>query len=165
MIKPIDPDTTVTLVSPFDPAIDEDASNIENYKQDFLKDPEAWRKHLVMKEGAQPTEFIFGVIPTSILNRIEGESGYGQPLANMSMLSWGAFLHGLRDIKNGPTVETTDRAGKPTYVVPKVRVNDVEYVDPTWLSRTFVKHLREGAIHIGYLGWKWQQLDPGDVKK
>jgi len=152
MFKPVLPEQSVTVVSPFDPAIDESQSDIESYGEQALRDPGAWREHFKFKEGAEPTEFEIGVIPTAKLIQIESECGIGSDNINEAKLRWMCFLYGLRDIRN---------FGQE---IPKVTVNGVDYVDPEFLSKNFTRNLRHVASNLGAVIYFWNMLNDDESK-
>ncbi len=182
-LVPIARDTSVSCVSIYDTAIDWERSTKPTAEQEQRyyatgqtapalayqitqdRSPSSWRDSLVFKDGQTPTEFILGVVPPSELSRIEDECRLGRAdVARMRELCWRCFLHGLRDIRGGPTTEITDRDGQKRQGVPKKMVDGIEYVDPAWLQRTFVAHLRDVATEIGLVIWRWNQLPPDDAK-
>ena len=152
MFKPVLPEQSITVVSPFDPAIDESQSDLENFANDALKDPECWRKYFKFKEGATPTEFEIGVVPSAKLIQIESECGLGTEQINETKLRWMCFLYGIRDIRN---------FGQD---VPKVTLNGVEYVDPEFLSKNFTRNLRHVASNIGAQIYFWNMLNDDESK-
>ena len=152
MFKPILPEQSVTVVSPFDPAIDESQSDMESYGSTALSDPSAWRDHLKFKEGATPTEFEIGVIPSAKLIQIENECGVNTPDIQESKLRWLCFLHGVREIRNF------------SQEVPKVTINGIEYVDPEFLAKNFTRNLRHVASNLGAQIYFWNMLNDDETK-
>lgn len=163
MLKPIRPDSSTSCVSPFDSAIDWDASfpglSVEDAVQSFhielFVEPSRWRDILKFKEGAQPTVFELGVVPSAELARIEDECRLNRKDGQrQNEAYWRCFLAGCRGIQN--------LGGE----APKKRssVDGVERIDPEWLASTFVGHLRQAAISVGSVIYRWNQLDPDTVK-
>ena len=181
-IVPIARDASVSAISLQDTAIDWERSRPASaetlaiassrgtaapalaYQAQRMRDPGSWRELIAVRDGHQPTEFIIGVIPPSVLTRIEDECRLGRADERTRELCWRSFLACLRDIRHGPTTEVLGSDGQRNQGVPRKLVDGHEYVDPDWLSRTFVGPLREVAIEIGLVAWAWQQLTPGDVK-
>lgn len=162
MIKPLDVESFVTAVWIGDNAIDMEKSKVKAYAEACFKDPGAWRDLIVAKPGEKLTEFDLGVIPSGRAVAMQDEF---TRTGGAKGLGWQAFLYSVRDIRNGPQLIGTDASGKTTATVPKVHVGSVEYVDPEWLSRVFVRSLREAAIHMGMIAWTWNQLGEDDAKK
>lgn len=162
-IKPVDPDSSIQVIWPADPAIDEENSELEKYVENAVTDPGCWRELVKFKSGHEPTIFEVGAITTSKMAELEDAYSRSN---GMNLFFWNVFLYSLRDIKNGPTVTTTDRGtGKQRQIVPKVKRNDLEYVDPEWLAKVFVRRLADVARHIGAFALAWNRLDDADIKK
>lgn len=163
-IKPIMPDSKATIVWHQDPAIDHDACDVSEYVEKMHKDPSCWRDILKFKDGEQPTEFVIGVIPPSELNAIEDAClKRSSDDTHRRELCWRSFLHGLRDIENGPQMTVVER-GRERKEVPKVDVDGVEYVSPSWLASQFHKHLRQCALDVGAVIWQWNLIDQETIK-
>lgn len=174
-IAPITPDASVGVISFYDTAIDHEGSEkksekvegkdveVTRYFAERIKRPAAWRDSVKFKDGERPTVFVIGVIPSSELTRIEDECGIGGTSPKTRELYWRCFLAGLRDIENGPTAEV-QRDGRMVREAPKVKVDGVPYVDPSWLRSTFVRSLRSVAIDIGQTVYWWNQLQDDDIK-
>jgi hypothetical protein len=180
-IVPITRDAQVSCISLLDPAIDWERStkaskeDVAKYVEAGKRPPElaywveqasrpaSWRELIVCKDGQSPTEFILGVVPPAELSRIEDECGVGKTTERTRELYWRCFLHGLRDMRGGPTTEITVD-GTKTSGVPKKKIDGVEYADPEWLARTFAGPLRKIALEIGNVIWTWNLLGPEVVK-
>lgn len=152
MFKPILPEQSVTIVSPFDPAIDDSQTDMDAFGEVALRNPESWREHFKFKEGATPTEFEIGVIPTAKLIQIESECGVGTDDLEEQKLRWMCFLYGVRNIRN---------FGQD---VPKVKINGIEYVDPEFLSKNFTRNLRHVASNLGAQIYFWNMLNDDESK-
>ncbi len=152
MFKPVLPEQSITVVSHLDPAIDQEQSTIDEYAEIALKNPQAWRDHFKFKEGAEPTEFEIGVIPSAKLIQIESECKVGEDDADENRLRWLCFIHGVRELRNF----STD--------IPKVTINGVEYVDPEYLAKTFTRNLRRIATGIGAHIYFWNMLNDDESK-
>jgi hypothetical protein len=150
MLKPIEPMSSVTTVWHLDPDVE---SYPDNYTEQIREDPSAWRQVLTIKDGGSPTLFEVGVIPPSVLARIESDALFPSNEWRMHEMFWACFRAGLRDIKSGAFG-----------VVPKVAVNGVEYVDPEWLERTFIRSLRGCGLFLGRIAWQWNTAHDSDVK-
>ena len=164
MLKPISADSTIDVVWHMDPAVeplsDEESSK---YIQAAFGNPAAWREHLKVIEGKVPTRFEIGVIPPETLSRIEDESGGMGSASNL--MAWACFAFGLRDIKDGGFVKTiTAENGSTRDVVPKVKRNGEEYVDPDWLSKVFRGRVRGAALFVGRCTYYWNLVLGDDVK-
>lgn len=150
-LKPLTYEDQTVVISPLDSAIDTERSDIKAYAEVMMKDPAAWRKLIKPKDGETLTEFIIGVIPTEQLVRIhdECEDKTGEELR------WRCFLCSVRGINNwansNEKIPTIDRHG-------------VSYVDPDWLSKTFVRGLRYTALHVGMLAWAFNNLTEDESK-
>lgn len=153
--KPIDPDATISVVSVLDEAIEHDDSFAKFFDPangDCFSNPEKWGEFLTAKDGMSITEYIIGTIPSGEMNRIEdkwrNEKGWSQ-------LRWACFAASLRDILNGPTMETTDQNGRPKSSVPKSEGR----VDPQWLANIYQGLHRHKALEIGLHAWRLQQFE------
>jgi hypothetical protein len=165
-------DATTSIISCIDPAIDHEASDtkafaglspdkeILSYIGDRFERPSSWRDTVKFKDGASPTVFVIGVIPPAILNRIDDEC---RTDSRPHEKHWRAFLHGVREIENGPTISVV-KDGRTIKTTPKTEINGVEYVDSQWLSSTFIRGLRNVAIEIGAVCYHWNQMSETDVK-
>jgi hypothetical protein len=154
MLKPIEPQSTATVVWHADPAFepmtrDETMKFVEVNMKSFVKG----RELLTVKSGSTPTEFRVGVIPPSVLARIESDALWGSDRWRMNEMYWDCFVAGLRDVKNSGLGKT-----------PKVERNGVEYVDPDWLEATFVRSLRGCGLFIGRMIWAWNIASDDDIK-
>ena len=114
---------------------------------DAAKSPGSTAKHYKAIDGEKLTRFVLGVLPPGEAARIADECKIGG-----EQMLWRAFLSGLRDIEN-----FDDHA-------PKVRVDGVEYVDPSWLRKRFGRGLRGFAIEVGRHIWLWNQMSEADSK-
>ena len=152
MFKPVLPEQSVTVVSPFDPAIDLAQSDLDGYAEVALTDPEAWRKFFKFKEGCEPTEFEIGVIQSAKLIQIESECGLNTDNVDESKLRWLCFLNGIRDVRNFHAE------------VPKVSINGISYVDPEFLAKQFVRDLRKVASGMGAVIYFWNMLNDDEAK-
>lgn len=163
-IIPMTLDAQVSVISFHDPAIDMEASArvsvpgqpepVLEYGVKRITDPASWRDTVVFKAGQAPTVFSIGVIPPAELTRIEDECRVGvDGKERRKELFWRSFMAGLRGIENGPWKD-----------VPKKSVDGVEYIDPAWIARTFVRGLRDVALDIGWVVYRWNQLQDDDVK-
>jgi hypothetical protein len=168
MFKPIRLDDSIAVVSVRDPAIDWDAmvaaekakegnqtkpyndiklALIEDYGNAAINDPTAALAKIVVKSGQSLTKFIVGVIPGDEMTRISDECR-----GHFQALCWRSFLHSLRGIEGS--------ADKPNTVT----VCGVQYVDPEWIKKTFIRGLRSWAIEIGMAAWSWNQLTGDEIK-
>lgn len=138
-IKPIQLDDSTICFSVFDTAIDLEKSNIEKYNKEWLKNPSCWRDYLVLKDGERLTEFVIGVVPTSEFIRIMEECKTSESgTSHDQEFWWRCFINGVRKINNWNGEQ------------PKTKmINNIEYVDPQWLSNTFIRGLRKIALDIG----------------
>ena len=155
MLVPITKDATATCISLQDPAIDIERSQKADdgtpvYLRERLRNPSSWRESVTIKDGATPTVFVIGVVPSSELNHIEDDCvGLGKNRGNE--LGWRCFMHGLRKIQGmGQKVVTRELAG-------------VEYVDPQWIADVFVGPLRNIAVEIGNIIFAWNNVSPEDT--
>lgn len=161
MLKPVDLEATCSVVWPEDPAVDQANSDLTGYIKGLASDPGCWRKYLKFKDGEQPTEFMIGVIPSHLLLKAEDEYGTSKSLF------WSSFLYGLRDIKNpgGLVAEFTDKVtGQKKREVPTIEVSGIQYVDSAWLSKIMSRKLRDCAIFVGGVAYRWNQLSEDDLK-
>ena len=152
MLKPIRLSDQTTCISPYDPAVDTDASDWKTYGAKMLTNPVAWREYIKTKPGETLTEFEVGVIPTDQLVKINDECQHMPEQVRSEELRWRAFLHGLRGIKGWE--------GE----VPKKTVNGVEYVDPAWLAKTFVRGLAASALFVGMIALAFNRLTEEEIK-
>lgn len=128
-----------------------------SFQADFAaacgRDPAASERLLVFKDGETPTKFIVGALSTEDFNRIVDETQETQTHRGRSNeRMWRMFLHGLRGIENWPSKVETRKVG------------DLEYVDPAWLRRTFVRELREIAIQVGAVILTYNRLTEEEIK-
>ena len=179
--KPLTMSAQVTYVSSADPAVDWDAivaaelelhpdvrdsdkpwdakravaeeKFLERYTVACLKDPAVSLSMLKIKQGEQPTKFVIGVIPPEEMSRIADECRLGGESAMPSQAKWRAFLSSIRDVQNFGAAP-----------VPKRKVGDVEYVEPAWLNKSFARGLREIALGVGIISWRWNQLREDEIK-
>lgn len=155
MLVPITKDATTTCISLQDPAIDLD--NTEKgkdgnplYMRERMSNPSSWRDTVKMKDGATPTVFVIGVIPSAELNHIEDDC-LREDGNKANELGWRCFLHGLRRI---------DGLGQKA----KMReIDGVEYVDPQWIADVFIGPLRTIAVEVGLAIHQWNRLSPEDM--
>jgi hypothetical protein len=147
-IKPIDETATINVIYHGDTAIDTEASDMDAYMAAAAKDPGCWKEYVKAKSGEKITQFVVGVIPPAELCAIEDIEG-----VNMRM--WRCFTAALRDIIDGPALETAKKKE-----VPKVRGR----VDPDWLARVFGGRNRMVAIQIGMLAYAWQLFTEDDAR-
>ena len=161
MLKPVKRNQTISVVSVHDSAIDMDRSPKTEteegdetllYVAERSENPGCWREHLIIHDGAIPTQFVIGIVPSSELNRIDDECRLHDDM-RWRELCWRCFLHGVRDIEGFGV----DR-------VPKEKIDGVDYVSAAWLKKTFVGGLRAVAIEIGSLIWRWNMLQEADIK-
>lgn len=152
MIKACDPHSSIAVVWHRDPAVAE-VVNADDYVIDSTKNPSIWRERLKMKDGAEPTEWILGVIPSADANAAEDLKGFASRY-------WHAFLHCVRDVKNPGDLAN----GLDGRKLPKVTRDGVEYVDPQWLARVMVGPLRRCALDLGLIAFCWNQLSEADAK-
>lgn len=167
MFKPIDPLSTIGVVSVLDPAIDVDGGEWEKFfgkSEDptdrglRLQSPEKWRECVAPVSGQKITEYIIGAIPAAKMNEIEDKL-HGD---SRRQLFWECFLWSLRDIVDGPTVETTDATtGRQKFVVPKLKSGRV---DPDWLNKIYVYSNRKIALDIGMQAYLWQMFGNDDAR-
>lgn len=158
MLRPLALDSSVAVIWPGDPAIDTEKSKLSDMYADSTIRP--WRDFVVTKPGELVTQFVVGVIAPSDLNRLEDENGRGR----FSSLAWGCFLASLRDLVDGPTLTSTDEMGHVKQLVPKLKRGAIEYVDPAWLERTFIRGLREAGVFVGAMARLWNQLREDEAK-
>ena len=153
MFKPVLPEQSITVVSPSDPSIDIETSDLDGYAEVSLSNPGSWRDYFKFKEGQEPTEFEIGVIPPSKLTQIEHECKFGSQDFEEGKLRWQCFLSSIRDIRKFDDSP-----------LPKKTINGVDYVDPEYLSKHFGKHMRKVASHIGALAYYWNHLSEEELK-
>jgi hypothetical protein len=115
--------------------------------REVSRNPGAARDMLKFKSGQEPTTFVLGVIPPEQANRIEDECK-GKPDEH----NWRAFLASTREVQGWP--EQTK----------KIRVGEVDYVDPVWLVKNFPRGLRKVALDVGFVAWHWNQLREDEAK-
>lgn len=165
MLKPIDPDATIGVICVLDDAIDSATEGFETFfgktdKRDdtgiHIKSPEKWREHITSKPGEKITEYIIGTIPSARMNEIQDKYPEGD-----DRHFWECFLWSLRDIVDGPTMETTDPAGRPKAIVPKLPDGRV---DPEWLEKIFIRAYRKIALNIGMHAYIWQRFGADDAR-
>lgn len=110
----------------------------------------------VPRAGQQVTVFRVGVVQPAVMARIEDEtSGAGSGVPRMHERYWRCFLAGLRGV---------DNFGQRTKPVMRT-VDDVEFVDASWLSTMFVGALRKYAEEVGFVIWAWNRFSEDDAKK
>ena len=117
------------------------------------KQPSVTADWLLPKDGQRVVKFVIGVIPPGELARIHDECRVFTSEVKSAQLAWRSFIAGLRDIKDGPWDD-----------VPKRKVDGVEYVDPMWIGKTFVRGMRDVAEQVGSATWAWNQLTEDDAK-
>ncbi len=141
-----------------DPAFEPRTWTQEDFEV-FRNAPDRWESLFTVKPGATPTKFVIGAIPPHEMARIESatENKFAERM-------WQCFLYGLRDIVDGPTKTEYDASGRTKEVVPKIKRSGVEYVDPEWLSKIFVRGLYEIGKSIGVLIYSWNQLTETESK-
>lgn len=159
--KPIDLEEKVSVVWPYDPAVDRASSDIEACIKESGRDPESWRRHLKFKDGERPCEFVIGVIPGNQLLRLESLTRGDDQQRNYE-----CFRHSLRDMLNsGLESESTDpKTGQRKREIPKVEVSGIDYVDPMWVSRVMSKTLRHAAVYVGAVAYDWNNISEDDLK-
>ena len=118
MLKPIRRDQTIGVVSVQDDAIDFAASptvdgDVLAYVDERRSNPGCWREKLVFRDGHDPTVFIVGLAPASVLNRIDDECIHGPKEPRRTEAFWRCFLASVRDIDHGfgTDVPKEDRDG------------------------------------------------------
>lgn len=161
MLKPINRDQTVAVVSLADPAWDLDASAKVDHEGDEIlaharnrwSDPSEWRQSMISKSGERPTEFVIGIIPPSEVARIEDEC-LRDTDRRWREQCWRAFCASLVDVKGG--FETDN--------VPRETIDGVRYIAPSWIRQTFVGTLYHVAIEIGSVAWHWNRMMGDDAK-
>ena len=149
MFKPIEKTASVTCISIEDPAIDLDASNMQEYAGIAIKQPGRWSEFIKTKPGEALTRFVVGVLPSDEANRIIDDCGLHRGELKASELAWRSFLATCRGVEGWPDE------------VPKGADG---YVDKAWLKATFAKGLRRVACEIGMYAWQWNQLTEDEVK-
>lgn len=181
MFKPTKMESKITVVSIYDPSIDWDeiakaeldahpeirdgelpaeeknkqALDLfsQRYARISAKDPSAWKDHLKFKSGEAPTKFTIGVITVDEMARIADECRYGQVTEMRKQLRWRAFMACVRGIENYSNEKC-----------PTIRVGQVDYLDPDWLKKNFVRGMMLVALDIGMTGWLWNSLTEDEVK-
>lgn len=117
------------------------------------RDPASSERMLLFKDGDTPTRFSVGAMSTEVFNRIVDETQETQTWrGKFSERMWRMFLHGLRGIENWP--------GK----VDTIKIGDIEYVDPEWLRRNFIRGLRDTAIQVGAVVLNYNRLTEEEIK-
>ena len=181
MFKPISMSDSVSFVSTYDPAVDraaicdreiekhpewlEDHMSTEQmrelawlrFQSDFglacSRDPSESVKMLLFKDGETPTKFVIGAMASEDFNRVIDETQETSTWRGATTQRfWRMFLHGLRGIENW--------SGK----VETRKVGDIEYVDPAWLRKTFVRDLRQVAIQVGTVIMSYNSLTEEEIK-
>lgn len=164
MLKPISNTSTAAVAWPHDPAFDATPEEIERTAIEMAEDLGAWRK-LKVKAGEQPTLFTVGVIPPSVLTMYEDQCGIEVSRlglrGNTRSLYWLCFKRGIQALAgyppawlyNAKEVPTTD----PGHGQPK-------HLDPLWLEQHFNGELRQCALFIGMVVYRWQDLAGRDAK-
>jgi hypothetical protein len=159
--KPTTLDCSTTTVSVFDPSIDMERSDFDAYREVIKSNPAGWREHIKPLPGEHLTVFHIGVIEPTALTMIEEDCGMSafSPAADrrVSECQWRCFMAGLRDIEGW--YET------PRDMIPKIKRDGVEYVDPSWIRRTFTRWLRRVGIDVGCTIWMYNQAGEEDLKK
>lgn len=161
----VDWDAIVKRELDLSPQVRDDATSDAEYKRRYaLKsfharygrasglNPSAWKDFLPMKPGESPTVFVIGVINSDDIVRLADECKVDSPEPLHNELGWSCFLHAVRDIENFPGD------------VPKIKRGQVEYVDPVWLKANFVMGLRNIAVNVGLIAWRWNQITETDIK-
>ena len=147
-MKPCDPHAAVSVVWHRDPAVDEDRSDIgPDYMIEAVESPSIWRDKLVMREGAEPVEWVIGVVPPSDMN-------YAESMPGGQSRMWYIFLRAVRDIRGN------NGLGEPK----KIERDGVKYVDPEWLAKVMAGPNRRCALDLGLIAYRWQDLAGGDLK-
>ena len=158
MLRPIKRDQQTSVVSILDTAIDTERSpksddgSMLSYAEERLQDPSCWRNTLSFLDGETPTEFVIGIIPSSVMNRIDDECREYEGVQPRNERFWRCFLAGVRDIIGG--------FNDP----PKEVVEGVSYVQASWLRDHFIGPLRQVGLEIGAVIWSWNRLSGDDVK-
>ncbi len=179
--KPVSMSDSSTFVSTYDPAVDKaricDAELDKHpewhesqmtqqqqrelawtaFQADFSvavgRDPAESERLLMFKDGETPTKFTVGAVSSEDFNRIVDETQETETWrGGFQERMWRMFLHGVRGIENWP--------GK----VEMRNIGDVEYVDPAWLRRTFVRDLRQIAIQVGSVILAYNRLTEEEIK-
>lgn len=162
MLKPIQRDQTIAVISVQDPAIDfensetivRDGVRVLAYARERFSDPGSWRRSVKFLDGEKPTIFEIGILPSAERARIEDECHVGGADHMNRTLGWRCFLHGLRGIDGGFDTKDAER----------VTIDGVEYLAPSWLRQVFVGQLMLIAVEVGGTIWSWNQLGSGDRK-
>lgn len=179
--KPISMADSVSFVSTYDPAIDkvriceEIIDRHDDWKQSQMssdqmydlawvefqaefaakigRDPENSLSLLKFKDGESPTKFVIGSVPSEDFNRIVDETSESRThRGKLSERCWRFFLHGIRKVENW--------SGQ----VEMRKVGDLDYVDPAWLRRTFIRDLRDVAIQVGQVVLAYNRLTEEEIK-
>jgi hypothetical protein len=124
---------------------------MSRYSIESLKDPARASAALKLQAGKSPCKFIVGAIPSGDVNRIVDECIAGGAV-KMSELKWRSFCSSLRGIEGWGSE------------IPTRKVMGVDYVDPDWIAKTFVRGLRQVALDVGMVCWAWNQLTDGEQK-
>lgn len=154
MFKPIRLSDSTTAISLMDPAIDKELTgqeNLKKYSEQYRNRPSCFRDFIKEKSGEQLTVFEIGVIPPDIITRIIDEC-HGNVTKRGEEMFWRAFLASCRGISPWPEK------------LPMIEVNDVSYVDPSYLKKTFIRSLQQVAIDIGIQAWFWNRLTEEETK-
>jgi hypothetical protein len=161
MIKAVRMDSKIRVVWYADPAIADDVDR-QAYVQALHERPSEAMSLLRFKDGEKPTVFEVGVIPPAELLAIEAEHFK----TNLTLLNWHCFLHAVRAIENAAELEVdlTDKAGRMSRSLPTIKVNGLDYVDPTHLAKVMVGQLRLCAVAIGSVAYSFNTLTERDTK-
>lgn len=187
MLKPVRMDTTVTVVSPWDPAFDEshvvrvDESSPEIYKrllafchEEGVVDPDV--DELPSREVYQAVARTSPGAWSDLLKRKPGqdptvfrigaippgelnriEHEFGAGTDGNKARDWECFKASLRDIENGPRTED----GR----VPKSRDGGVARVRGDWIEQQFGGGMmRMAGLFVGAVAWAWNNLTGEDAK-
>lgn len=149
MLKPLTLSAQTSMVSIADPAIDRESLNVEEFAKAVLTNPGSWREHVKAKPGESLTIFAIGVIPPDMMSRIADETGGN---TDSHELRWRAFVSALRGIENW------------SEEVPTHKIDGVEYVDPRWIKKTFVRGLRNIALDVGLVAYLWNMMTEAEIK-
>ena len=160
MLKPVSITSTAAIAWPQDPAFDATDEEVEQCAAEMVNNMGAWRK-LRIKEGEQPTVFVIGVVPPSILTQYEDQCSIGKIFPHEQVLHWLCFKRGVVGVSGYPPewlynieeVPTTD----PGNGLPK-------HVKSVWLEKHFNGPLRQCALFVGMAVYRFQDLAGAEVK-
>lgn len=174
MFKPLRMTDTIVVVSIADPAIDweaaadkelveavakweaekaPDGAKPERKTKEQMMDLESGRairdplatSRLPVKAGEQVCKFTLGVVPSDEIVRIESED------RDFNKQRWRWFVSSLVDVTG---------FGKPN----KRKIGDVEYVDPEWTRKTFVRGYVEIGKEIGWYARMFNKVTEDEIR-